>query len=399
MKLATDFVLDVTLEELERDPYPTYQWMRENQPIAWLPGTEQVLVATWNLCDEAGNNDSVFQPDAEFSTKIFGSPNVLALNGDEHTAMRNRVNPPFRPRAVRGYRDTLLRATARRYLEAVKHLGRIDAVDGLLEPISRRAVGDLIGFDDVPDETLGRWLDAYAVWVTDFGRDPLAHDRVERVKVELRELLEAKIAQPPPAAGLPPSAIWHMLHDGMEPGTARSVDDLIGNLGVMIIGGFQEPAHAAATTLYGLLGRPEQAAAFAERPAELSAAAVEEGLRWMAPFGTTEKRTSRAVDLGGVHFPQGTPVALVIGSANRDASRWTDADVYDLFREEQNHASFGYGLHFCIGHFTARNLAQVLLEEIFETLPGVRLDPESPAEVRGWVARGPKTLPIVWDAP
>lgn len=397
-ELATDVVLDLTLDELDHDPYPSYQWMRENQPIAWLPGSEQVLVTTWALCDEAGNNDDVFRPDAVFSSKMFGAPNVLALNGPEHTEMRNRVNPPFRPRAVKGYRDSLLRQTARTYIEAIRPLGRIDAVHALLEPISQRAVGDLIGFEGVDDATLQRWLDVYATWITDFGRTPGGSAAVDAVKDELRANLEEQIAREHDNPSGRHSAIAHMLYDGMPDGEARDIEQLIGNLGVLIVGGFQEPAHATASTLLGLLGRPEQAAAFAAAPGELSAAAVEEGLRWLSPFGTTEKRTSRDVMLGGLLFPKDTPVALVIGSANRDATRWQNADVYDLEREPQGHASFGYGLHFCIGHFTARNLAQVVLEEIFTLLPNVRLDPDAEPLVRGWVARGPKTLPIVWDA-
>lgn len=397
---ATDIVLDVAEAELNADPYPTYRWMRENQPIAYYPEADQVLVTTWDLCDEAGNNDTVFSPDSVFSSRVFGAPNVLAMNGEEHTAMRNRVNPPFRPRAVRGYRDSLLRKTARHYLSAVAPLGRIDAVAGLLEPISQRAVGDLIGFEDVDDQTLDRWLRIYASWSAGFGRDEDSRSKVEAVKDELRELLETKIASGSLLGeGGGRSAIGHMLYDGRPEGEPRSVEELIGNLGVLIVGGFQEPAHASASTLYGLLGRPEQATAFAEDPARFCAQAVEEGLRWLSPFGTTEKRTTREVDLGGVHFPADTPVALVIGSANRDATRWDDADTYDMFREVQGHASFGYGMHFCIGHFTARNLAQVVLEEIFTSLPNVRFDPDEQAQVRGWVARGPKTLPIVWDAP
>jgi len=400
LRNATDIVLDVSEEALEHDPYPTYRWMRENQPIAYLPHSDQVLVTTWDLCDEAGNNDAVFSPDSVFSARMFGAPNVLAMNGPEHTALRNRVNPPFRPRTVMGYRDDLLRATARRYISAVAPLGRIDAVGGLLEPISPRPVGDLTGVEGVDDATLDRWLRVYAGWIADLGRDESTRADVEGVKDELRELLEENIARGEwTSVGGGRSAIWHMLYDGRPDGTPRSVEELIGNLGVLIVGGFQEPAHASASTLYGLLGRPEQAAAFAGDPTGFSAQAVEEGLRWLSPFGTTEKRTTEDVDLGGLHFPKDTPVALVIGSANRDATRWTDPDVYDLFRETQAHASFGYGMHFCIGHFTARNLAQVVLEEEFSLLPNVRFDPEQDAEVRGWVARGPKTLPIVWDAP
>jgi len=35
----------------------------------------------------------------------------------------------------------------------------------------------------------------------------------------------------------------------MPEGTTRSIDEIIGDVGVMIVGGFQEPAHGAANSL------------------------------------------------------------------------------------------------------------------------------------------------------
>jgi Cytochrome P450 len=74
----------------------------------------------------------------------------------------------------------------------------------------------------------------------------------------------------------------------MPDGTTRGIDEIIGDIGVMIVGGFQEPAHGAANSLHGLFTRPEQAARLRADPSAWSAAAVEEGLRWLAPFGMTE---------------------------------------------------------------------------------------------------------------
>ena len=173
---------------------------------------------------------------------------------------------------------------------------------------------------------------------------------------------------------------------------------MIGSIGVLIVGGFQEPAHGIANTLVGLLGRPEQAARLAADPAAWSARAIDEGLRWLAPFGMTEKVMRTDAELGGLLFEAGTEVALVIGSANRDPQRFADPDVFDLDRERQAHVSFGYGTHFCVGHSVARTLGQVVLEEMFTRLPGLRLDPEHPPYVHGWAVRGAKRLPVVWDA-
>jgi cytochrome P450 len=88
----------------------------------------------------------------------------------------------------------------------------------------------------------------------------------------------------------------------------------------------------------------------------------------------------------------------VIGSANRDPSRFADPDTYDLDRNDQGHQAFGYGIHFCIGHHLARVLATVMIEEMFARLPNLRLDPDREPDVHGWANRAAYTLPLVWDA-
>ncbi len=394
--LATDVIVDVSLDVLEADPYPTYAWMRENCPIAWVPETGRVFVTTWALCDEAGNNDEVFEPAKDIFNTVYGDPNVISLNGPAHRELRNAVNPPFRPRAVASYRDTGLRTTAIRYIEQIRSEGWADVTTQLLEPISQRAVGDVLGFTDVSDEVLSRWFHDYGAYLVDFGRSGEVAERGRAAKAEVVAYLERRV----PALIDEPdgSALSHMLHDGMPGGGTRSINDMIGTFGVLIVGGFQEPAHGIANTLLGLLGRPEQARRLAAEPSEWSARAIDEGLRWLSPFGMTEKVMRADAILGGLRFPAGTEVGLMIGSANRDPTRFEYPDRYDLDRRQQTNVAFGYGTHFCVGHSIARVLGQVVLEEMFARLPNLRLDPEREPALHGWAVRGATSLPLRWDA-
>ncbi|MFL6100521.1 MAG: cytochrome P450 [Actinomycetales bacterium] len=397
--LATDVVHDVSLDVLEADPYPTYAWMREHRPIAWVPEAGRVFVTTWALCDEAGNDDEVFEPAKDIFNTVYGDPNVISLRGAEHRELRNALNPPFRPRAVNAYRDTHLRAVAVDYIERVRHRGRAEATGELLEPISQRAVGDVLGFTDVDDATLARWFKQYGAYLVDFGRSADVAAQGRAAKAEVVTYLERRL--PELEARPDDSAISHLLHDGMPSGQTRSIEQMIGSIGVLIVGGFQEPAHGIANTLVGLLGRPEQAARVAAEPGALSGRAIDEGLRWLAPFGMTEKVMRTDAELGGLRFEAGTEVALMIGSANRDPSRFADPDTFDLDRSdrgERGHVAFGYGTHFCVGHSIARTLGQVVIEEMATRLSGLRLDPDDPPYVHGWAVRGAKRLPLVWDA-
>jgi cytochrome P450 len=393
---ATDVILDVPLAVLEDDPYPIYDWMRRELPIAFVPEVGRVLVTTWALCEEAGSNDAVFGPTSHPFTEVYGMPNVMSLTGAEHRNLRNSLNPPFRPRAVNDYKEERLRATVVRYVDAMRPRGAADVCDELLDPISARAIGDVMGFDDADDATIDRWFRGYAAYLVDFGRDAKVAERGRAIKQEVRAYLERRL--PELAARPGDDALSHMIRDGMPEGRTRDVEDLIGTVGVMIVGGIQEPAHAAANTLLGLFTRPEQAARVAADPVAWVPKAIEEGLRWLPPFGMTEKRTRSETTLGGLAFPTGTEVSMVIGSANRDPARFADPDVFDLDRDPQGTMAFGYGVHFCIGHHVARVLAQLMVEEMFRRLPNLRPDPDREPFVHGWANRAAYRLPLVWDA-
>jgi cytochrome P450 len=393
---ATDVIFEIGLDALEDDPYPIYEWMRRELPIAFVPEVGRVLVTTWELCNEAGTNDEVFGPTQHPFSEVYGLPNVMSLTGAAHKTLRNSLNAPFRPRAVNEYHERMLRATAIRFVDAIRGAGGADVSTELLEPISVRAIGDIMGFTDVDDETLGRWFRGYAAYLVDFGRDEEVAARGRAVKEEVRGYLEQRL--PVLTARPEGDALSHMLHDGMPGGRVRSIDELIGTVGLMIVGGIQEPAHAAANAMLGLLGRPAQAARVVAEPSAWSPQVIEEGLRWLPPFGMTEKQTATDTTLGGLLFPAGTEVSMVIGSANRDPEHFPDPDAFDIDRDTRGHMAFGYGMHFCIGHYVARALAQVMVEESFARLPNLRLDPDRAPVVHGWANRAASRLPLVWDA-
>ena len=59
VRTALDIVAGIPLAELEQDPYPSYVWMREECPVAYVPETGRVCIVTWDLCTEAGLNDEI----------------------------------------------------------------------------------------------------------------------------------------------------------------------------------------------------------------------------------------------------------------------------------------------------------------------------------------------------
>ncbi len=190
----------------------------------------------------------------------------------------------------------------------------------------------------------------------------------------------------------------HVMHGGMPEGTVRSLDEVMPTMKVIILGGLQEPGHAAANACAGLLLDPEQAQVFAADPKEHALRAFDEGLRWIAPIGVTPRVAAEDVVVAGTQIPAGASVAIVMASANRDRNRFDDPDRFDLFRKRRPHLSFGFRPHFCSGHALSRAMGRIALEEVFGQLPNLRLDQSREVKAKGWRFRGVTDLPATWDA-
>jgi cytochrome P450 len=99
--------------------------------------------------------------------------------------------------------------------------------------------------------------------------------------------------------------------------------------------------------------------------------------------------------------PAGTPVGVNIGAANRDDTRYRDPHVFDIFRDPQQHVAFGFGPHMCLGMHLARMETRVLLDAVFDRLPGLRVDADrwtaDDAHIHGDIFRSPTVLPVVFD--
>jgi cytochrome P450 len=167
------------------------------------------------------------------------------------------------------------------------------------------------------------------------------------------------------------------------------------NLLIILLGGMQEPGHGAGSVLWALLEDGEATReVLADR--SLIEVAVDEGLRLIAPIGSQLRASTEEVSLGGAVIGAGEPVALMLSSANRAAARFEDPDSFRLHRPRLRHGAFGFGRHFCSGHRLARQQIRIALEVLLEELPGIELDPQRPAEFRGWEFRAPAHLHARW---
>jgi cytochrome P450 len=128
--------------------------------------------------------------------------------------------------------------------------------------------------------------------------------------------------------------------------------------------------------------------------------AIEEVLRFDSSIIAWRRKTTQAVEIGGVSVPAEANLLLLLGAANRDPTVFPDPDRFDIHRPNaKEYLSFGHGPHFCLGAPLGRLEARVVLEELSRRLPSLRLVPGQTLRFQPNVsARGPLSLLVEWDA-
>jgi cytochrome P450 len=125
-------------------------------------------------------------------------------------------------------------------------------------------------------------------------------------------------------------------------------------------------------------------------------AVIDESLRREPAAAVIDRYATRDVTLGEAEIVAGELVRLSLAGAGRDPAVFPDPDGYDPSRPNlRRHLAFAAGPHVCVGIHLARLEARAALVELL-TLPGLRLDPAGPVEVRGLVFRKPVALHALW---
>ena len=103
---------------------------------------------------------------------------------------------------------------------------------------------------------------------------------------------------------------------------------------------------------------------------------VEEILRFDPPLHIFERFAKHNMTVFGHEFKQGETVALVLAAANRDPAVYADADAFIPDRKPVPHASFGAGIHFCVGAPLARLELEIAFKTLFRRYPRLTLAEE-----------------------
>lgn len=386
------------LPEGRLDPYPAYDVLREHGPAF------QALDGRWFVTSHALINRLLRHPDLRVADPVDYdgfwpqwrdnrgvAPIVLSMlknNPPDHTRVRRAAAATFTARRVAEMRDVIERQAEDLIKAMPDHadfmsafayplpVGVICALLGVPEPdrpwFRQRAADLTVVLEPISTEAEMRQADVAGRELEAYFTDLIA----QRRRQPREDLTSALVA----------------VHD--DTGGARLTgEELLANLVLLLIAGFETTTNLLGTGLQILLTHPRQADRLRADP-ELAPPFVEEILRYDSPVQLTSRFTARPIDLGdGLTLDGGVEVTMLLGAANRDPARYENPHHFDPDRRNVQPVSFGGGAHYCLGAPLARLEAQVAFPLLLTMLP--RLSLAGPAERRDrLVLRGHATLPI-----
>jgi cytochrome P450 len=324
---------------------------------------------------------------AEVMGQVMG-PTILQMDEPEHHTYRHLLQQAFSRRNMERWEPEVIRPIVDAQIDALLAAsdGHAELVRQLTFPFPINVIAALF---DLPRDQLPRFH-RLAVEMISVSVDMGV---ALRASAALAELLTPMIQARRTAPG---DDLISLLGQAELDGQQLSDDEILAFCRLLLPAGAETTSRSSSNLLVGLLTHPDQLAAVRD-DRSLVPQAIEEGLRWECPLLTIFRTVTEDTQVCGVDLPAGTIVLVNMGAANHDDTRWDEPERFDIFRPPQPHVAFASGPHLCLGMHLARTETRVVLEQILDRLPDVRLDPEAePPVITGMTFRSPAEIRVLY---
>lgn len=390
-------MFDPTAPAYVRNPYPILERIRDAEPLhrskmGWLVTRYEHAAAilhdwrTWGIVFTRERLRALYGPGPMFE---YASRRMSNYNPPDHTRLRSLVTKAFTARRVQALRPRI-EMIADELLRAVDGAREFDIIETLAHPLPCQVICEMIGVPLTYSPQLSEWTGAVQSVLAPVplpDRIPAANQAASEFMAFIRALVVERRQRPG-------DDLLSALIAAEDNGQRLTEEELVTTVLFMFSAGHSTTRDLVGSGLLALLQNRDQWQRVT-RDASLVPSTVEECLRYAPSITLFGRRALMDTAVADTPIPAGESVFVSIAAANRDPRRFSDPDRFDISRSDNEHLTFGGGIHFCLGATLARAEAGVIFETLSRRHPGMELA-EQTVEWRDTISmRGPKAVRVV----
>lgn len=373
------------------DPYPTYKWMRDNDPAHFSEVENLWVLTRYTDVSEAFKDWKTWSSQRR-GNLVNDMPERIGLtlgttDPPRHRWARGIVNKAFTPRTVSDLEPKIKTLACELSLHAAEK-GTIDFVSDISAPFNAAILGTMFGVPESDFVQLRHWLDDFFLREQPQpGEEPKQVVAMRHLRAYIEDLAKQRAQQGKDDDLM--SAMFQAEEDGQHLDEKQVVMTTM----TFLTAGFESTNNLFTNLTHALALHPE---VFKEvkQNRGLVPGMVEEAMRWDAAAQGFVRSPQHPVELHDKVIPEGAQVYLHIGAANRDERQFEDADAFNIHRGEQRHLGLGQGNHFCVGAPLSRSMSYTLFDELLAASNTWQIDVEHAQRVRTPNFRGFTRLPL-----
>lgn len=385
---------EISLEELDRDPYPVFARLREREPISWVPVLGMWYVVRYEDVREALFDSKRLTTASPQSTifDTFGA-HMLTTEGVTHDRYRQATKQPFAPNFIRSNLEGSIRDSAIALVEEFEQQGQADLRTVFASRLPIQVILLVCGLPADAEPLMRRWYDSFEAALANFSGDQRIREAARQSIAEFHLLLNSAIGSIRRADQN--SLLAHLVN---APEDERLTDDEIKrNLSIIFFGGISTVEALLLNCLWALFEHIDALERIKRDPAMLPSA-IEETMRWLSPVQSATRHVTEAFEWRGIEFAAHDTVNCMLGAANRDPSIFANPDLFDIDRvNSRRHLGFATGIHACLGSHLAKAEVRIGLETLLGKLHNIRLARSLTEPPTGYEFRQPRKLTVTWD--
>ena len=286
----------------------------------------------------------------------------ISSDPPRHTAERKTIAPVAAPTNLASY-EIVIRERTKQLLASLPRNQTFDWVEKVSSELTVMMLATLFDFPFEERKKLAFWSDALicdfaapnALVKSDKERETIMFQMTDVFKGLWRE----RLTQEPKL-----DLISMMAHN--QSTSELSLTQFIGNLVLLLVGGYDTTKNSMSGGLLALAENPDQWPRL-RKDIALVPSLIGEIIRYQTPIIHMCRTATRDVELNGQKIRERDRVVLWYISGNRDESAIDFPDKFLVDRPRPHkHLSFGAGIHRCVGDRLATLQLRILWEEILQ---------------------------------